>query len=120
MKKATILGAGISGLYTASKLTPHYQIEVLEKKDTIGGVTASFKYKDKYILDHGPHKFYTQLPGIEKEFKHLIGKEYLRVKKKNSIRLKGKYYEFPVKIIQLVLGIGPVMGAKIAGSLGIF
>jgi len=113
-KTAVIAGAGIAGLRVAKYLVEAgYSVIVLEKSKNIGGATGSFKHKD-FILDYGPHKFYTQLEGVQEDFEDIIGKgNFLRIKKKNSIRLLGKYFDFPVKITQLLLGINPLLALKI-------
>lgn len=113
-KKAVIIGAGITGLYIADQLASSgYEVCVIEKTPKVGGMTASFTYKD-FILDYGPHKFYTQLPGVYDEFKRIVGEgEYLVIKKKNSIRLLGKYFDFPVKLSELLFKINPFTSTKI-------
>lgn len=106
MKKAVILGAGISGLSIGSKLSKKFKIHLLEKNSFIGGLCASFKYKDS-ILDIGPHKLYSPFPHIMEEFSSILGEEYIKVKKRNSLRLLGKYFEFPIKITQMIKNISP-------------
>jgi protoporphyrinogen oxidase len=113
-KNAVIIGAGITGLRLAKYLVDSgYKVTILEKSKNIGGVTGSFEYRD-FILDYGPHKFYTQLENVQEDFEKILGKDnFLKVKKKNSIRLLGKYFDFPVKITQLLLGINPILAIKI-------
>ncbi len=115
MKKAVILGAGITGLRIGAYLAEEgYNVTVIEKSPKVGGMTASFAYKD-FILDYGPHKFYTQIPGVYDDFKQIVGDgNYLTVEKKNSIRLLGRYFDFPVKLSQLILRINPLTSAAIA------
>ena len=114
MKKITILGAGITGLSLGSFLIDKkHKVEILEKAPTIGGMTKSFKYK-KNMLDFGPHKLYSQIPGIVDEYKRIAGKDnLLKVEKKNSLWLLGKRFSFPAKIPQLVLGINPIKSSKL-------
>ena len=114
MKKAIIIGAGITGLRIGAYLIDAgYNVTVLEKSGKVGGMTSSFNYKD-FIVDYGPHKFYTQLPGVYDDFKKIVGEgNYLVVKKKNSIRLLGKYFDFPVKLSQLMLKISPITAFRI-------
>ncbi len=117
-KKAVILGGGITGLRIASYLQENnFEVTILEKTPKIGGMTSSFIYKD-FILDYGPHKFYTQLPGVYDDFKKIIGEvNYLTVKKENSIRLLGNYFDFPVKLSQLFTMINPILTIKIGLDL---
>lgn len=98
-KTIVILGAGISGLVAGYYLSESgNKVILVEKGKVIGGSAAGFKHKD-FILDYGPHKLYTELPGIMDE----IGKvtPLLKIKKKNSIFLKGKYFDFPLQIKQV-------------------
>lgn len=97
-QRIVILGAGITGLISAYYLSKDFKVTLLEQEEFVGGTARSFKYKD-FILDYGPHKIYTELPGIIPEIKKLV--PLLKVKKKNSIFLKGHYYDFPLKISQI-------------------
>ena len=60
MKKVVVLGAGISGLSVGLELQKKFNVEIIEKNNYVGGLCASFRYKDS-ILDYGPHKLYSQL-----------------------------------------------------------
>jgi protoporphyrinogen oxidase len=113
-RKILILGAGITGLRTAEYLAAAgNEVTLVEKANKIGGMSGSFKHGE-FILDHGPHKFYSQLDGVYKDFESIVGAEnYLTVKKKNSLRLLGKYFDFPVKLSQLMTNINPILSAEI-------
>jgi len=99
-KQVLILGAGITGLVAGYYLSqnPDYQVTVVEKEKTIGGTAFGFEYKD-FTLDFGPHKLYTELPGIIDEIKKVS--ILLKIKKTNSIFLKNNIYDFPLKITQV-------------------
>ncbi|MBI4017175.1 MAG: FAD-dependent oxidoreductase [Candidatus Aenigmarchaeota archaeon] len=98
-----ILGGGITGLgagYFLSKAGE--SITVIEKRDSIGGMAASFKHKD-FTFDVGPHKLYSTIPGIMNVYKELLGDDCVVVKKKNSLRLCGRYFSFPIKPLQFII-----------------
>lgn len=102
-KTIAILGAGISGLAAAYYLSESgNKVIVIEKSDMIGGSAAGFQHKD-FILDYGPHKLYTELPGIMEEIRKVT--PLLKIKKKNSIFLKGRYFDFPLSIKQVAFRI---------------
>src|SRR3989344_5160425 len=106
-KSVVILGAGVAGLAAAWKLSESgFDVTVVEKMDHIGGLAATFKWKN-YELDLGPHKFYTILPGILEIFKKLIGKDLLSHPKTSKIRLFNQYLDYPVKIVDLLKKVGP-------------
>ncbi len=113
-KKTVILGAGVTGLRIGAYLAEQgHEVTIIEKTPKVGGMCASFEYNG-FILDYGPHKFYTQLGGVYDDFKQVLGEgNYGVVPKKNSIRLLGSYFDFPVKMSQLLTKINPILSSKI-------
>ena len=109
--KVTILGGGISGLATAWKLSKEQQVEIIEKSSKVGGMASSYKYKE-FSLDYGPHKIYTQLPGIMDDFKSLVKDDLMTIPKKNKIYVNGKFFDFPIKITQLATRLNPLIAAS--------
>ena len=99
-KKVIILGAGITGLVTAYYFSQDkdFEVTIIEKNKYVGGTAMAFEYKD-FILDYGPHKIYTILPGIINEIEKVT--PLLKVKKQNSIFLKNNFFDFPLKISQI-------------------
>ena len=58
MKKILILGAGVTGLSAAWKLSEHgYDVKVLDKENVVGGLAKTIKFNENYI-DIGPHSFF--------------------------------------------------------------
>lgn len=113
MKKIVILGGGITGLSTAWKLSENTNnsIEVLEIQDQLGGISSTFQHKE-YSLDYGPHKIYTQMPEILSIIKKLIGNDLLTIPKKSRIRLKGKYFDYPIGLKNVLFGMSPLTSFK--------
>ncbi len=120
MKQVVILGAGATGLTLAYKLTqnPDYFVTIIEKEGQIGGLASSFTYKDAK-LDFGPHKIYTQFPEVEAELKKILGEDLLAKPKKSKIRLMGNYFDYPVKINELLFKMNPVTAASCGLSYGL-
>ena len=112
MAKVAVLGAGITGLSCAMKLSEAgHDVTVLEKNNFVGGPAASFKYKD-FILDYGPHKIFTQMPEIQKEMLGLLGDNALAMPKKSKIHLFGKFFSYPVKFAEVFFNLGAWQCAK--------
>ncbi|MBI5404050.1 MAG: FAD-dependent oxidoreductase [Ignavibacteriae bacterium] len=113
-KKVVVIGAGITGLFTAYKLsqTGKHEITVVEKEEYIGGISSTFKHNG-YQLDFGPHKIYTQIDGVLNEIVKLLGDELIAIPKKSSIRLMGKFFNYPISIKELILSLSPITGFKI-------
>ena len=114
--KAAVLGAGISGLSAGWQLAEKFfHVDVYEKEDFLGGTSSTFKHGE-YLLDYGPHKIYTQMEDVYSEIKKLIGSDLLEIPKRSRIRLEGKYYDYPVRMPQLLLGLNPVTTASLGSS----
>lgn len=110
-KKVFVLGAGITGLSTGYRLAEKgYKVEVLEKQDFIGGMSTTFKY-NKYRLDYGPHKIFSNMEDIMKQVKDLFNEdELLSIPKKSRIRLGKTYLSYPVGIKDIFSGLGLLTG----------
>ncbi|MBN2251416.1 MAG: FAD-dependent oxidoreductase [Candidatus Altiarchaeota archaeon] len=112
----SILGAGVSGLSAGWKLAVNgFDVTVHEREDFLGGMSSTFRHGD-CSLDYGPHKIYTQLDGIYSEIKALMGSELLEIPKKSRIMLTGKYFDFPVRMPQLMLGLNPLVTSNLGFS----
>jgi protoporphyrinogen oxidase len=108
-KNVVILGGGVGGLSAAWMLarTGHYHVTVLERAPFLGGACATFRHGD-FLLDHGPHKCYSAIPGILDELRALMGEEFLRLEKSNTIHLFGQFLKYPISLVDLA----PKMGFK--------
>ncbi len=100
-KKVIIIGAGIAGLaagYYFSK-NPSYEVLIVEKEKYVGGLMRGFEHKG-FHFDFGPHKIYTELPGILNEMNSVT--PLIKIKKKNSIFLQNNFFDFPLKMAQVL------------------
>jgi len=106
-KRVVILGAGVGGLSVGWMLarTNNYEVTVVEKSSVVGGACRTFEY-ESFHLDYGPHKFYSIVPGIVDELKDLMGEEFLRHEKSNSIFMFNSFLEYPIRLIPLALKMG--------------
>ena len=79
-KNIIILGAGPSGLSVAYgvKNNPEIEIEIIEKKDQVGGLAGSFRSEDDFI-DYGPHRL-----AVQNEIIKSIAEEFARFKFNNK------------------------------------
>ena len=107
-KHILVLGAGISGLAVADFLSQQgYKLIILEKAAHIAGMCATIDY-NHFKTENGPHKLYSQIPGIMEYCADILGDECLEVKKKNSIHLLGKTVKFPIQLKNLISCISPL------------
>jgi protoporphyrinogen oxidase len=119
-KKVVVLGAGVTGLAAAYRLsqTGQFDVHIVDKETQVGGVCRSFTDGD-FILDYGPHKFYTLLDGILEELKALMGDDLLEREKTQTLYIKGKYFNFPLKMSEMLLRFSPINSAQLLSSFGL-
>jgi protoporphyrinogen oxidase len=106
-KRVIILGGGVSGLSAGWMLarTGNYEVTVIESAPVTGGACGTFEYR-KFLLDYGPHKAYSILPGILDELKNLMGDEFLKHEKRNSIFMFNSFLKYPVRMTDIALKMG--------------
>lgn len=114
MKKKNILiiGAGPAGCAASFELSRlGHQVTLIEKMNHLGGMAATFKWKDNY-LDLGPHKYYTNIPEALAVVKELLGNELAIRPKTSKIRLFGGFVDYPVQIKDLLKKMGPIKAVQ--------
>ena len=102
MKNVIIIGAGMTGLGTAWKLSENgYQVKVLESEKIIGGLAKTVKVGSQN-LDIGPHSFFSEDKEILKKVLNLFDdkKGSLNHSKRRKMKMifKGKYVDYPLSI----------------------
>ncbi|MDV2991944.1 MAG: hypothetical protein N4J56_001598 [Chroococcidiopsis sp. SAG 2025] len=119
MRKANpiyILGAGPAGLAAAYTLTQKGQpVVVVERDARVGGLAKSIEYKG-FILDFGPHRFFTKLAPVLKLWSEVLGKDRVTVNRLTRIYYGGKYFSYPLKAKEALLTMGPIESVKILVS----
>ncbi len=110
-----VLGGGVAGLAAGYYLARDgWPVTVVERGPVVGGLCGSFQ-SHGFTLDHGPHKLYSVVPGILDEIRALLGDRLIEHKKKNRIRLLGRYLDYPLSLPNLL----PLLGLWRAGRLGL-
>jgi len=108
-KRIAILGGGPAGLALARMILRDHKSEidlwVLEKRDYVGGLAASFDYKG-LIFDFGSHRLHPATnPTILKDMKALLGQDLLDRPRNGRIRLFNKFVKFPLDPFNLALNL---------------
>ncbi|MEX1248226.1 MAG: FAD-dependent oxidoreductase [Anaerolineales bacterium] len=118
--KIVILGAGVGGLAAGYFLarTGKYQVTVLEKESVIGGLCASFE-RDGFVLDYGAHKLYSVIPGVLDEVTSLMGDRLLKLPKKNRLYIEGHLVDYPLKLGNLAIVLGPARFLSLGLGYGV-
>jgi protoporphyrinogen oxidase len=101
MKKAIVIGGGVTGLSVAWKLSEKgYEVKVIEMDEFIGGLAKSIKMGN-YFFDIGPHAFTTKDEEVFKKvmdlFKGELG-EMLYTKRTVKMMFREKYVDYPLSV----------------------
>lgn len=110
MKKVIIMGAGPAGLtagYELLRNNPQLDVTILEKQNSIGGISKTVEF-DGNLIDLGGHRYFTKnervmewwnkFLKIEVDDKKIKSQDIMLMKsRKSSILYNGKYIEYPIK-----------------------
>lgn len=111
MKKIIIIGAGVSGLSAAWELSNlGYKTTIIESDKQIGGLAKSVVMED-YILDIGPHSFFTEDKEVYDRVISLFkGEESAMPYSKRRVKMyfRGKYVDYPLSVKSVLFQMGIV------------
>jgi protoporphyrinogen oxidase len=114
-----ILGAGPAGLGAAFQLRRRAvgRATVLEQRDQVGGNAGSFDLAGMRV-DYGSHRLHPACdPEILRDIRALLGNDLLDRPRHGRIRLCGRWIHFPLKPIDLALGLPPSFSFGVAADL---
>ncbi|TAF31699.1 MAG: NAD(P)/FAD-dependent oxidoreductase [Oscillatoriales cyanobacterium] len=98
-----IVGAGPAGLTAAYELVKEGIVPVvLEKGDKVGGIARTESYKG-YRFDIGGHRFYTKVVEVQQLWQEVLGNEFIKVPRLSRIFYRGKFFNYPMGIIESAL-----------------
>lgn len=108
-----VTGAGPAGLTAAYELmkrgTPSI---VLEQADKVGGISRTETYKG-YRFDIGGHRFFTKVDEVEQLWKEILGHEFIKVPRLSRIYYQGKFYNYPLSVLNTLSNLGVTPSALI-------
>lgn len=112
-KTGVIIGAGPAGLSAAETLSQSdRRFTVLEASDHTGGISATIKHGD-FLFDLGGHRFFTKNSEIDRYVARLLGEELVLVDRSSKILLNGRFFDYPLKPVNAIFGLGPLTAAEI-------
>ena len=115
-ESVVIVGAGPAGLTIAYLLAKRgVQVTVLEATDMIGGISQTARYKG-YRFDIGGHRFFTKIAPVQALWEEILGDDFLDVPRLSRIHYSGKFFDYPLKAANALMGLGPINTVRIIAS----
>src|SRR5919199_2627319 len=104
--RVVIVGAGPAGLTAAYLLAKHgVAVTVLEGDDVVGGISRTAQYRG-FRFDIGGHRFFTKIRPVEELWHEILGPEFISVPRLSRIHYGGKYFDYPLKAMNALRGLG--------------
>jgi protoporphyrinogen oxidase len=101
-----IIGAGPAGLTAAYELNKQGVSSItLEKADKVGGISRTETYRG-YRFDIGGHRFFTKVGEVNQIWQEILGDDFIQVPRLSRIYYQGKYYDYPLSIVNTLFNLG--------------
>jgi protoporphyrinogen oxidase len=114
-----ILGGGLTGLSAGYILTKRgLSVSVFERDSAVGGVSKTIEHHG-FRFDLGGHRFFTKDLRINAFVKDLMGDELIMVPRKSKIFMRGKYFDYPLRPVNAMFGMGIPTTIRILSDYGI-
>jgi protoporphyrinogen oxidase len=115
-KNVAIIGAGPAGLTAAHVLAKeNVPAVILEADRTVGGISRTVNYGG-YLFDIGGHRFFTKWDEVERLWNEILGDKFLERPRLSRIYYRRKFFFYPLRPKDAVLGLGPFETLRILTS----
>jgi protoporphyrinogen oxidase len=105
-KDVVIIGAGPAGLTAAYELTKlNHRPLVLEERDKVGGLSCTENFQG-FHFDMGGHRFFTKVNEVKQFWHEILDGEFLRRPRLSRIYYRRKFFYYPLKPLNALLGLG--------------
>jgi protoporphyrinogen oxidase len=114
--QVVVVGAGPAGLTAAYLLSKAgHRVTVLEGDEVVGGISRTAQYKG-FRFDIGGHRFFTKIRPVEELWEEILGEEFISVPRLSRIHYDGKYFDYPLKAMNALRGLGIINAIRIVLS----
>jgi protoporphyrinogen oxidase len=113
-----ILGGGPAGLACGWALEElgRYDYHIFEKSSVHGGNARTVQFGE-FRYDTGPHRFHARHPGATRRICELMGSDLREVDAPARIYWRGRFVDFPLRLVQVLRGGGLVYAIRAATGL---
>ena len=114
--RCVIIGGGPAGLTAAWELAKAgLEPIVLEKDGIVGGISRTVEYKG-YRFDIGGHRFFTKVDMVNEWWMDILRDDFLVRPRLSRIYYNDKYFDYPLKPANALLGLGLFEAMRIGFS----
>ncbi|TNC71397.1 NAD(P)/FAD-dependent oxidoreductase [Rubellimicrobium roseum] len=115
---ALVIGAGPAGLtaaYEMQKLGLKLRPLVVEASSMVGGISRTEAHQGNRF-DIGGHRFFTKVPEVETMWDEVLGDDFITVPRMSRIYYRGRYFSYPLKLLDALSNIGVYESFRILAS----
>ncbi len=105
-KRVLISGGGPAGLTAAYELCRRGAAPLVFERDLIVGGNARTEEFRGYRFDIGGHRFFTKIPEVQRIWEAVLGRRFLVVHRLSRIYYNGRFFLYPLKIGNVIRGLG--------------
>ncbi|MDB4445905.1 NAD(P)/FAD-dependent oxidoreductase [bacterium] len=112
-RRAVVIGGGPAGLTAAHRLVEQsIATTVIEKNRIVGGIARTESYRG-YHFDMGGHRFFTKSNEVNEFWHQVLSDDFIERDRLSSIFYKRRFFHYPLKPLNALLGLGPLESVRI-------
>ncbi len=104
--------AGLTAAYELQKRSRRHKPIVFEASKMVGGISRT-ESNNGYRFDIGGHRFFTKVKEVDAMWHEVLGDDFITVPRLSRIYYRGKFFDYPLKLINALVNIGPYESMRI-------